>query len=231
MRKPKRARRNTHQNRNIAQNNSNEIRLETFLYFPTMISIAEIPEYLNVAKIVSNELLTKDECCKVDEFYPVKMSEHLFADERLFGLRDTILDLSWNILDQQGYDMQYFRVILTAMWTQQHHKYSSMEYHTHSGDQLVGFYFLKTPKGGSRPVFYDPRPAKVITDLPQKENAEINASTNIINFTPEPGKVFITNSFLPHSFTKNTSDEPTEFIHFNIKVIPYNPQNNDVEIV
>ena len=30
------------------------------------------------------------------------------------------------------------------------------------------------------------------------------------------GDLFITNSWLPHSFTRNQSEQPFEFIHFNI---------------
>lgn len=229
MKKPKiTKKRNTHQAQQYKK--SNQIELETFLYFPTAIHATNLPEFLHAANQVSKEFLSK-QTHEINDVYPVRMTGQIYNDERLSEFCDTILDLGWNVLDQQGYDMQHFRVILTEMWVQQHHKYSLMEHHVHGGDQLVGFYFLKAPKNGSKPIFYDPRPAKVITDLPLKPSPEINAATNIINFEPEPGRMFISNSFLPHSFSKNASDEPTEFIHFNLKVIPYFKETCEVEII
>lgn len=235
MKKIKRFRRNTHQNnQNTPEIDSSEentdIKLETFLYFPTAIHATNLPEFLNITKKVADEYLTKSKQ-KLNPIYPVRMSESLLNDERLQEFREVIVNLGWDILDQQGYDMKNFQVILTELWAQQHHKHSLMEQHVHNGDQLVGFYMLKVPKDGSRPVFYDPRPAKVITDLPLKPNNEITTATNIINFTTTPGRLFITNTFLSHSFTKNASNETTEFIHFNMKVIPYFEETCDVEII
>lgn len=229
MQKVNKSRRNKQKNKILVEQ-SNDIQLETFLYFPTAIHATYLPEYLDVTKQVSKEHLN-NQTEKLNDIYPVKMTGQIFNDERLVEFCETILNLGWDILDQQGYDMQHFRVILTQMWVQQHHKYSLMEHHVHGGDQLVGFYFLNAPKNGSRPIFYDPRPAKVITDLPLKPSQEINAATDIINFEPIPGKLFITNSFLPHSFSKNASNEPTEFIHFNLKVVPYIRPNDEVEII
>jgi uncharacterized protein (TIGR02466 family) len=225
MKKPKRIRRNSRQYKK-----QEDIQLETFLYFPTAIHAVNLPEFLDIGRKVSKDFLSEQKE-EINDVYPVRMTGQIYNDERLKDFVDVVLDLGWNILSQQGYDMQHFRVILTEMWVQQHHKYSLMEHHVHGGDQLVGFYFLNAPKNGSKPIFYDPRPAKVITDLPLKPSTEINAATNIINFDATPGRMFITNSFLPHSFSKNISDEPTEFIHFNLKVVPYFKETSNVEIV
>ena len=40
----------------------------------------------------------------------------------------------------------------------------------------------------------------------------------MINFVPKEGQLMFTNSWLPHSFTKNQSKKPIRFIHFNIAV-------------
>jgi hypothetical protein len=231
MKPIKKSRRNKH--KNIFSNNVNkkqEIKLEANNYFPSTIYSADIPEFLGIVTKVSDDFLSNNPD-KINEIYPVRMTPNFSNDPRLVEFSTVILDLGWDILKQQGYDMNSYRVIFTAMWTQQHHKYSLMEQHMHKGDQLVGFYFLKTPENCSRPLFYDPRPAKVITDLPEENDSNLTNATSIVNYFPTPGNLIITNSYIPHSFTKNASIKPTEFIHFNMTVIPYVKETCDVEIV
>jgi hypothetical protein len=40
----------------------------------------------------------------------------------------------------------------------------------------------------------------------------------MINFIPEVGCLYISNAWLPHSFTKHGSDKPLKFIHINLYV-------------
>ena len=228
MKKIKKTRRN-----NIKKSTTKQqltVQLESYQYFPTTIYSADLSEFLDIATEVSDEYI-KYESCDLNELYPVRMSGNLSDDPRLEEFATVILNLSWDILNGQGYDMDKFRVVFSSMWTQQHHKHSLMEQHIHNGDQLVGFYFLKTPENSSRPIFYDPRPAKVITSLPEKEMQEVTFATNIVNFEPSPGRMFITNTFVPHSFSKNGSNDPVEFIHFNMYVVPYIKETCDVEII
>jgi hypothetical protein len=48
--------------------------------------------------------------------------------------------------------------------------------------------------------------------------ADVTYGSNIVSFAPEPGVMFLTNAWVPHSFTRNGSDKPVRFIHFNIGV-------------
>lgn len=230
MKKVKRPRRNNNYNKKTENTQQFTVELESYQYFPTTIYSADLSEFLDIATKVSDEYI-KYESCDLNELYPVRMSGNLSEDPRLEEFSTVILNLGWDILNEQGYDMDKFRVVFSSMWTQQHYKYSLMEQHIHNGDQLVGFYFLKTPENSSRPVFYDPRPAKVITSLPEKQMQEVTFATNIVNFDPTPGRMFITNTFVPHSFSKNGSNDPVEFIHFNMYVVPYTQETRDVEIV
>ena len=56
----------------------------------------------------------------------------------------------------------------------------------------------------------------------------------MINFAPEEGQIVFTNSWLPHSFTRNESDKSFIMIHFNLGVT-YTPQivsfNQDAEVI
>jgi hypothetical protein len=84
----------------------------------------------------------------------------------------------------------------------------------------VGFYFLDCPENCSRVVFHDPRPGKPPTAWYEKDSTQITAASNMVNFTPEPGLLVITNAWLPHSFSRHGSDEPIRFIHFNLGLRP-----------
>jgi hypothetical protein len=91
-----------------------------------------------------------------------------------------------------------------------------MEQHVHPGVQMVGFYFLDTPDPGSRALFHDPRPGKMSTDMPERNMSQASPASGTINFECQPGDMIITNSWLPHSFSRHGSVKPFRFVHFNI---------------
>ncbi len=130
--------------------------------------------------------------------------------------------------------MQNMTVQFTEMWTQKHYKHSLMEQHTHRfGSQLVGFYFLEVPTPSPRALFYDPRQGAVQGSLPEADPARLSFASSVINYEPKPGLLMFTNSWLAHSFTKNTSKKPFSFVHFNLVAMPnFQPvKESEVEVV
>jgi uncharacterized protein (TIGR02466 family) len=110
------------------------------------------------------------------------------------------------------------------MWVQEfaevgggHH-----ETHIHSNNHISGFYFLKCSENTSKPVFHDPRPGKLMTDLPKKNVLNIDFSTNKMFYNIKPGTLMFFNSYLPHQFEVDNGIDPFRFIHFNLKAIPNN---------
>ena len=193
---------------------------DQFNYFPSSVYTLSKPEFLKDVKAVSDRYL-KEVPKDTNEIYPVRMTGNYMNEDSIRGFTDYILNTAWNILDSQGYAMDNFRTVFTEMWTQEHYKLSSMETHVHGfGVQLVGFYFLDCPKDGSIVVFQDARLGKVLTSLPEKDPTKATQASNMVNFTPEPGFLMLTNAHLPHSFTRNASNDPVRFVHFNIGVIP-----------
>ena len=192
-----------------------------FDYFPSSIYTMDKPEYLEAVKKVSEEYLAKSNTNEINELYPVKMTENFAFEKGVEGFSQYILDTAWNILKSQGYKMDGLLTQFHSMWTQEHNKFSSMELHVHGqGIQLVGFYFLECPENSSRVVFHDARLGKVITSLPEENPQNATIASNMVNFIPEPGGLIFTNAHLPHSFTRNGSDEPFRFVHFNVVVLP-----------
>jgi len=41
----------------------------------------------------------------------------------------------------------------------------------------------------------------------------------MVSFKPENGMLLFSNSWLPHSFTRNGSDKPFKFLHFNLGIM------------
>lgn len=192
--------------------------LQPVYCFPSIVVTAFKPEFLEAVNAVSDENLAQQPD-DINEIFPAKMSGDFSQDPRLVDFCTFIGKSAWEILRNQGYDMQNASTFFTEMWTQEHHKHSLMEQHVHgNGAQLVGFYFLETPENCSKALFYDPRPGKVQINLPEADMSEITPASNMIGFEAKPGTMIFANSWLPHGFTRHGSDEPIKFVHFNINV-------------
>jgi uncharacterized protein (TIGR02466 family) len=194
--------------------------LQVAYHFPCPIYLIERPDFLAKVNEVSEESLAQQHKeRKMDEIYPVMMSNNYFSDSRVSDFTEFVGATAWNILNEQGYFMQDKVVQFTEMWTQEHHKHSSMEQHTHGyGSQIVGFYFLEAPENSSRVVFHDPRMGKVQIDLPETEPNLATVASKMINFEPKPGLFIFANAWLAHSFTRHAADKPIKFVHFNLTV-------------
>jgi uncharacterized protein (TIGR02466 family) len=195
--------------------------LQVAYHFPCPIYLIERPDFLKVVNIVSEEgLEVQRKERDLNEIYPVYMTGNYFGDSRMASFTEFVGATAWNILNEQGYAMQDKAVQFTEMWTQEHHKHSAMDAHVHGyGSQIVGFYFLETPEGGSNVVFHDPRAAKVQIDLPEQDMSAATPASKMINFTPKPGMMIFANSWLMHSFTRHAAEQPIKFVHFNLTVI------------
>ena len=199
-----------------------QTQLQVAYHFPCPIYIIERPDFLETVSAVSEESLaiqrTKQD---INEIYPVIMGNNDFDDPRMTKFIDFVGATAWNILNEQGYVMQDKMVQFTELWTQEHYKHSAMDAHVHGfGSQIVGFYFLETPENCSNLVFHDPRAAKVQIDLPEQDVSMATPASKMINFTPKPGMMIFSNSWLSHSFTRHAADKPIKFVHFNLTVIP-----------
>jgi uncharacterized protein (TIGR02466 family) len=194
--------------------------LQTAYHFPTAMYVIDRPDFLDAVNTVSEEylaLVRKER--ELNEIYPVYMTDSYFADERVNEFTEFVGATAWNILNEQGYAMQDKAVTFMEMWTQEHHKHSSMDQHVHGyGSQITGFYFLETPEDCSRVIFHDPRAGKVQIDLPEQNMNNATAASKMINFTPRPGMMIFANAWLAHSFTRHAANTPIKFVHFNLGV-------------
>ena len=189
---------------------------ETWTYFSSPVYIIKKPEFLESARKISYELLdSKRKEQPANEIYPLYNTDNFYSHKDVSNLSQYIMDTSWNILDEQGYDMSNHRTFMDNFWCQEHLKNSGHDRHIH-GSMISGFYFLDCPEGSCKLVIHEPRSAKDYMFLPEKNINEITHASKMIYFTPNPGTIIFTNSWLPHSFTKNESNDPFRMIHFGI---------------
>tara|TARA_R110000868_G_scaffold141823_2_gene358649 strand:+ start:7232 stop:7951 length:720 start_codon:yes stop_codon:yes gene_type:complete len=231
MKKNKKVEEFNNQEKKVEEFNNQEI-LSSEILFPSAIYSVNKTSLLPMVKTVVDEnlaLISKE--TSLDEIYPVRMTGNLINDPQMKEFCKYVGDTAWGILYSQGYQMNGLSTFFLEMWAQEHHKHSAMEQHTHGfGSQLVGFYFIDVPENSSKVVFHDAKAAKVQINLPEIDSTQATFASNTINFTPKPGLLMFTNSWLAHSFSRHASDQALTFIHFNIAVNAAPPQNNSEEI-
>lgn len=201
----------------------NQDLLSVNIQFPTAIYEIKKPEFLSAVNKIAEEALVKiREEKTVDELYPVYMTGNLYDHPDILPFQYFVGQTAYNILSEQGYNLDGFETYFSELWCQEHYKHSAMEQHTHgAGSQIIGFYFLDCPEDCSRVVFHDPRAGKPLISWAEKDPSQATFASNMINFKAEPGMLMFTNAWLPHSFTRHGSDKPMRFIHFNVGLRPY----------
>ena len=209
--------------------------LTSSIYFSSPIYSIEVPEWVNYTNKICDKYLKKVKKNNVkiikerEKKLGKKIGDHgmshhsksLIGDHNLKELKDYIGNTSLSILDYMGHDLTNYELCWTEFWVQEfaekgggHH-----EGHVHYDNHISGFYFLKCSDKTSIPVFHDPRPAKLITQLPQKNENDMTLGSDKIHYKPKPGTMIFFPSYIEHQFTVDNGIEPCRFIHFNLQAV------------
>jgi uncharacterized protein (TIGR02466 family) len=158
-------------------------------------------------------------------------SETLTNDLNFYKLSEFILKKSFLFLENQGYCLKNYSLVLSNLWVQEFSKEGGGNHntHVHSNSHVSGFYFLKCSDKTSFPIFHDPRPGKLMNQLPEKNKNEITEASNKIDFHPKPGTFVFFNSYVGHEFVVDHGIEPFRFIHFNVQAVSKQLINNDIK--
>lgn len=196
---------------------------EKYNYFPSSVYMLEKPEFLTVSKTVAFRYLENIKKEKtLDPLYPIWQTENFFHEPELQDFTSYIAQTSWNILSDQGFEMDDKETYFLEMWLHSYQKYGSMEQHIHPrGSQITGFYIIEAPENCSRIVIHDPRPGKIQNSFSETLGENVKDSMDTVYFIPKEGTLFFSNSWLPHSFTRNGSDLPFSFVHFSLGIREY----------
>jgi hypothetical protein len=208
--------------------------LEEFHYFTCPVYAVKKPEFLEPIRKLSKKYLDKSKACKKNKTPMTVMTQNFSLDEEAKEFAQYVSQTAWNILDSQGYNVDQAVTYFTEMWTQEHNFHSAIDQHFHgSGSQMSAFYFLEVPEKSCKMVIHDPRPAKVIIGLPEKNHGEITQAANTIVFAPEAGTIIFTPAWLPHSFSRNLNKtKPVMFVHMNLSISPAPDEvQSNVEVI
>jgi len=201
--------------------------LEEVAYFESKVYYVKKPEFLEVVKATSYKTMQEGERNKVHD---IQMGGNLINEPDVQPFAQYVSQTAWNILNSQGFNMSNLVTYFSEMWMQRHYHLSNMDQHLHAQSQITAFYFVSVPEGGCQMVLHDPRHAKVYAGFQEANPQQFSQASNLVSFTFKPGDLVFTNSWLPHSFTRNGSQEPTEFIHMNLGVTvnPNPPQEPEI---
>ena len=210
--------------------------LKTVSLFDTFVYQAEIPKYLDNKDFMDacNEHTDKaiaDAKQIIDDRYKklnaqIKdhgMSYHsgpeLYKDERFAELALLVKNTSKNILEEQGFDLSNYTLDYTEMWIQKfaYEGGGHQDTHVHWDNHVSGFYFVECSDKTSRPIFHDPRPARMMLNLPIKNHSKLCPAMERQIFSVKPGTLLLFNSWLPHQFSVDNGVDPFRFIHFNLQ--------------
>lgn len=184
------------------------------LLFPSAVFRVSQPDHLAITKDVLTQYIAKVQ----PNQWNVCQSESMF-DDRLEGLFTDIATTSYEMLVEQGYDMTNKQTRVAELWGQEFTRNGQHNEHVHGGGmQITGFYFVNTPENGSMPMVFDPRPGKKQISMRQSNFDEVGYASDQIILNVKAGDFMFFNSWLPHGFTRHESDEPFQFIHFNVCV-------------
>ena len=163
-------------------------------------------------------------------------STSLIGDPKFKQLQDYIGSTSSNLLNEMGFDLTNYQVIITEMWVQEFAKKGAGHHtlHTHWNGHMSGFYFLKASEKTSMPVFEDPRPGNVMNLLPEKDKSKLSLASSQFHYNVKPGRMIFFPSYMPHLYSVDMGYEPFRFIHWNCQAIPksvlqYKGENNVIQ--
>jgi hypothetical protein len=68
-------------------------------------------------------------------------------------------------------------------------------------------------------VIHDPRPAALLSALPQKDETQITYASDSAHWKPDPGTLIIMPAYVTHQYSVGGPNQAFRFIHFNIQAI------------
>jgi uncharacterized protein (TIGR02466 family) len=188
-----------------------------FHYFSSPVYREEIPDWVPLVSSGVQKYFDQQKNWEKENNinYAVRQTQNAVNDPDLQFLEFYFRDKAIEILKSQGYSLNGFEFYVSGMWGQEMQKHGSHEPHVHPHSQLCGLYFIDVSKGGSFPIFSDPRPGKLMCDYFPVVDGNVYPSTPKIYFDNVlAGTFMFFNAWLPHQFSVNQSEQPTRFIHF-----------------
>lgn len=209
-------------------------------YFQTNIYSIDKPEWVSDIDEACNIHIERAKSSKASELKERKETwgEELYNEKGDFGmvyhsdsrlLQDPKLDFfvdyvggaACEVMNSQGFDITNHTPFFSSMWVQQFPKSGGGFHntHIHENDHISGFYYLRCSDKTSVPIFHDPRPGALQSNLPEKNMNDITFASRNFHYKPVPGTLILFNSYVPHEYRLDGGFDDFRFIHFNIQFI------------
>ena len=214
--------------------------IHSFSLFDKILYKAELPEYLdnkdfiNVCDEHTDQAIsnTKKLIDERNKKFKTDVKDHgmsyhsgaeMYKDERFSNFELLIRNTARNILENQGFDLFDYSIDYTEMWIQKfaYEGGGHQDTHVHWDNHISGFYFVECSDRTSRPIFHDPRPARMMLNLPIKDHSKLCPAMERQIVPVKSGTMLLFNSWLPHSFSVDNGIDPFRFIHFNLRANKY----------
>lgn len=194
--------------------------LSVYNYFACPVYRIEKPEWIAPLNAASDLALQKEP--RPEKFGASYHSakDALLSDESINPFKKYCLSVATEILDSQGFDLFGLKASYNDLWVQEFSELGGGHHtaHIHANNHISGFYYLKCTERTSKPVFHDPRPAALMSNLPSKNRNQIDYSTEKVFYNPVPGTLIFFNSYLTHEYSVDEGLDPFRFVHFNIQM-------------
>jgi len=210
--------------------------LNSISLFDTILYKTYLPEYLDnkdfmsvcdehTDKAISNAKNLIDERNKKfktdvkDHGMSYHSGAEMYKDKRFDNFQLLIKNTARNILEDQGFNLSDYFIDYTEMWIQKfaYEGGGHQDTHVHWDNHISGFYFVECSDRTSKPVFHDPRPGRMMLNLPIKDHSKLCAAMERQIVSVKPGSLLLFNSWLPHQFSVDNGIDPFRFIHFNLQ--------------
>jgi len=113
-----------------------------------------------------------------------------------------------------GFDLGGRRLKLDSLWANVLLPGGAHSGHIHPNSVLSGTIYVETPKGSGALRFEDPRLPLMMAAPPRRTDAP-ERQARFIHLTPEPGALFIWESWLRHEVMPNAAKAPRISLSFN----------------
>tara|TARA_R100000655_G_scaffold72441_1_gene110967 strand:+ start:460 stop:1122 length:663 start_codon:yes stop_codon:yes gene_type:complete len=210
--------------------------LHSISLFDTILYKTYLPEYLenkefmsvcdeHTDKAISNAKNLIDERNKKfktdvkDHGMSYHSGAEMYKDKRFDNFQLLIKNTARNILEDQGFNLSDYSIDYTEMWIQKfaYEGGGHQDTHIHWDNHISGFYFVECSDRTSRPIFHDPRPGRMMLNLPIKDHTKLCPAMERQIVSVKPGSLLLFNSWLPHQFSVDNGIDPFRFIHFNLQ--------------
>jgi uncharacterized protein (TIGR02466 family) len=189
-------------------------------WFPSTIGKEEHPDWLAPMTELVDGIFNVPDKDVNDTFYYNGETTHgkrsLVAEPEFQPFVNFIIERAKHFLDIQGFDAD------KVMWrpyvfANSFKEGSNHPKHLHSGCTISGIYYLKTPPGSSKIVFYPNQPFKDFFDYMYYLKPGSNwYSMQSVEYTPHPGLLLLWPAWLYHEVPPNHSTDPRTSIVFNL---------------